>query len=59
LTDVLVFLQKDTVLCIFEVMKLINSLESKVAGLVTRILVEDAQLVAHGQPLIMIKVDGA
>jgi acetyl-CoA carboxylase biotin carboxyl carrier protein len=51
--------QKDTVLCIIEVMKLMNSLEAKVTGVVTRILVEDAQPVAHGQPLMIIKVDGA
>ena len=47
----------DTVLCIIEVMKLMNSLEAKVKGVVTRILVDDAQPVEHGQALMFIKVD--
>lgn len=50
--------REDTVLCIIEVMKLMNSLEAKVKGVVTRILVEDAQPVEHGQPLMVIKADG-
>jgi acetyl-CoA carboxylase biotin carboxyl carrier protein len=51
--------REDSVLCIIEVMKLMNSLEAKVKGVVTRILVEDAQPVEYGQPLMIIKVDGA
>jgi len=50
--------REDTVLCIIEVMKLMSSLEAKVKGVVTRILVEDAQPVEHGQPLMIIKVSG-
>lgn len=49
--------KEDTVLCIIEVMKLMNSLEAKVKGVVTRILVEDSQPVEHGQPLMFIKVE--
>lgn len=49
---------EESVLCIIEVMKLMNSLEAKVKGTVVRILVEDAQPVEHGQPLMIIKVDG-
>jgi acetyl-CoA carboxylase biotin carboxyl carrier protein len=49
----------DTVLCIIEVMKLMNSLEAKVKGVVTRILVEDSQPVEHGQPLMFIKLDAS
>jgi acetyl-CoA carboxylase biotin carboxyl carrier protein len=48
---------EDTVLCIIEVMKLMYSLEAKVTGVVTRILVDDSQPVEHGQALIFIKVD--
>ena len=44
-----------TVLCIVEVMKLMNNLEAKVDGTVTKILVEDNQAVAFGQPLMVIK----
>jgi acetyl-CoA carboxylase biotin carboxyl carrier protein len=51
--------REDTVVCIIEVMKLMNSLEAKVKGVVTSILVEDAQPVEHGQPLMLIKADGA
>ena len=50
--------REDTVLGIIEVMKLMNSLEAKVKGVVTRILVEDAQPVEYGQPLMVIKADG-
>jgi acetyl-CoA carboxylase biotin carboxyl carrier protein len=50
--------REDTVLCIIEVMKLMSSLEAKVKGVVTRILVEDAQPVEHGQALMIIKTDG-
>jgi len=49
--------REDTVLCIIEVMKLMNSIEAKVKGVVTRILVDDSQPVEHGQPLIFIKLD--
>lgn len=50
--------QEDTVLCIIEVMKLMNSIEAKVKGTVARILVEDAQPVQHGEPLMIIAVEG-
>lgn len=45
----------DTVLCIVEVMKLMNNIEAGVAGIVTKILVENEQAVEYGQPLIVIK----
>ena len=45
----------DSVLCIIEVMKLMNSLQAGVEGVVTRILVADAQPVEYGQPLIFIQ----
>jgi len=50
--------REDTVLCIIEVMKLMNSLEAKVKGVVARILVEDAHPVEHGQTLMIIKLNG-
>jgi acetyl-CoA carboxylase biotin carboxyl carrier protein len=49
--------QPDTILCILEVMKLMNSVSAGVSGVVTHIFVENAQMVEHGQPLIAIKVD--
>ncbi len=39
------------VLCIIEAMKLMNEIESDVAGEVTRILVENGQPVEYGEPL--------
>lgn len=46
-----------TVLCIVEVMKLMNNIEATEAGTVARILVENNQAVAFGQPLMVIKRD--
>lgn len=45
----------DTVVCIVEVMKLMNNIEAKIEGVVARILVENEQPVEYGQPLMIIK----
>jgi acetyl-CoA carboxylase biotin carboxyl carrier protein len=45
----------DTVLCIVEVMKLMNNIEAQIDGTVTRIFAEDNQAVEYGQPLFVIK----
>jgi acetyl-CoA carboxylase biotin carboxyl carrier protein len=42
------------VLCIIEAMKLMNEIESKVAGRVARVLVENGHAVEYGQPLFLI-----
>jgi acetyl-CoA carboxylase biotin carboxyl carrier protein len=42
------------ILCIIEAMKLMNEIESKVAGRVAKILVDNAQPVEYGQPLFLI-----
>lgn len=44
-------------LCIIEAMKLMNEIESDVAGTIVKILVENAQPVEYGQPLFLIKPD--
>jgi acetyl-CoA carboxylase biotin carboxyl carrier protein len=41
-------------LCIIEAMKLLNEIDSEVAGVVTKILVENGQPVEFGQPLFVI-----
>jgi acetyl-CoA carboxylase biotin carboxyl carrier protein len=41
-------------LCIIEAMKLLNEIDSDVAGVVTKILVENGQPVEFGQPLFII-----
>ena len=45
----------DTTVCIIEVMKLMNSIPAGTGGVVTHILVEDAQAVEYGQPLIVLR----
>ncbi|MER3391214.1 MAG: acetyl-CoA carboxylase biotin carboxyl carrier protein [Microcella pacifica] len=45
------------VLCIVEVMKLMNNIEAPEVGTITKILVENNQPVAYGQPLMVIKRD--
>jgi len=46
--------QKGTVLCIIEAMKLMNEIESEIAGRVVKILVENGQPVEYGQPLFLV-----
>jgi acetyl-CoA carboxylase biotin carboxyl carrier protein len=47
------------VLCIIEAMKLMNEIESDVAGEVARIFVENGQPVEYGEPLFAIRPSGA
>lgn len=47
--------QADTVLCIVEVMKLMNNVEAGAPGTVTRVLVENEAAVEYGQPLFVIQ----
>lgn len=44
-------------LCIVEAMKLMNEIESDVAGTVVKVLAENAQPVEYGQPLFTIRLD--
>lgn len=41
-------------LCIIEAMKLLNEIESEVAGIVKKVLLENGQPVEYGQPLFLI-----
>jgi acetyl-CoA carboxylase biotin carboxyl carrier protein len=43
------------ILCIIEAMKLMNEIESKSAGRVVKILVENGQPVEYGQPLFLLE----
>ena len=45
------FVEKGTVLCIIEAMKLMNEIESEVAGEVVSVLVDNGQPVAFGERL--------
>ena len=47
--------KKGQVVCIIEAMKLMNEIESKVAGRVVKVLAENAQPVEYGQPLFLLE----
>lgn len=47
--------QKSTVVCIVEAMKLMNEIEAEVNGEIVDTLVENGQLVEYGQPLFLVK----
>ena len=46
--------QEKSVLCIIEAMKLMNEIESDIAGKVVKILAENGQAVEYNQPLFLI-----
>ena len=48
---------KGQVLCIIEAMKLMNEVESEVAGTLRQVLVENAQPVEYDQPLFIVEPD--
>src|SRR5689334_853747 len=45
----------DTIVCIIEVMKMMNSVPAGVAGTVAEVIAENAQLVEYGQPLFRVE----
>jgi acetyl-CoA carboxylase biotin carboxyl carrier protein len=47
--------EPDTIVCIIEVMKLMNSVNAGVHGKVTHVFVDNAQMVEYGQPLVAIR----
>ena len=49
------FVEKGTVLCIIEAMKLMNEIESDVSGEVVSVLVENGQPVEYGEKLFAIR----
>jgi len=46
---------KGTVLCIVEAMKLMNEIESDSDGVIVKVLVENSQPVEYGEPLFLIE----
>lgn len=46
---------KSTIVCIIEAMKLFNEIEAEVKGKIVKVLVENGQLVEYGQPLFLVK----
>lgn len=47
----------DTVVCIIEVMKLMNSIQANITGVVEEVLVRDGQMVELGTPLFRIGLE--
>jgi acetyl-CoA carboxylase biotin carboxyl carrier protein len=52
--DVGEMLQSGQVVCIIEAMKMMNEIESSVAGRLVKVLVENGQPVEYGQPLFLV-----
>lgn len=50
--------EKDTVVCIIEVMKLLQSVPAGVRGIVRAICVQDGQMVEEGQTLFLVEPQG-
>ena len=50
--------EPDTTVCIIEVMKLMSSIPAEAGGIVTHILVKDAEFVQADQPLLIIDPEG-
>ena len=48
--------KKGQVVCIIEAMKLMNEIESKVAGRVVKVLVENSQPVEYGERLFAVRI---
>ena len=51
-------IDKNTVVCVIEAMKLFNEIEAEVTGKIVKVLVEDAQPVEYDQPLFLIDPNG-
>lgn len=49
--------EKSTIVCILEAMKLFNEIEAEVTGEIVEVLVKNGQLVEHGQALFLVKAE--
>src|SRR5689334_23853706 len=47
--------EPDTIVCIIEVMKMMNSVPAGVAGTVAEVIAENAELVEYGEPLFRVE----
>jgi acetyl-CoA carboxylase biotin carboxyl carrier protein len=50
--------EPETVVCLIEVMKMMNSIKAGVAGTVVEVCADNAQLVEYGEPLFRVDPDG-
>src|SRR5262249_38677442 len=51
--------EPDTIVCIIEVMKMMNSVPAGVAGTVAEVIARNAQLVEYGEPLFRVEPEPA
>ena len=51
--------EPDSIVCIIEVMKMMNSVPAGVSGTVAEVLPGNAELVEYGQPLLRVQVQPA
>jgi acetyl-CoA carboxylase biotin carboxyl carrier protein len=49
--------EPDTVVCLIEVMKMMNSIVAGVSGTIVEVCSENAELVEHGEPLFRVDVE--
>jgi acetyl-CoA carboxylase biotin carboxyl carrier protein len=50
--------EPDTIVCLIEVMKMMNSVPARVAGTIVEVCAENAALVEYGQPLFVVQAPG-
>jgi acetyl-CoA carboxylase biotin carboxyl carrier protein len=53
--DVGARVEEDTVVCLIEVMKMMNSIRAGTAGTIVEVCADNAQLVEYGQPLFRVR----
>jgi acetyl-CoA carboxylase biotin carboxyl carrier protein len=56
--DVGTRVENDTVVCLIEVMKMMNSVPAGVVGTIAEVCAENAELVEYGAPLFKVRPDG-
>ena len=50
-------IDKETVICIIEAMKVFNEIKAEMSGTIVEVLTENAEAVEYGQPLFLIRPD--
>jgi acetyl-CoA carboxylase biotin carboxyl carrier protein len=49
----------DTVVCLIEVMKMMNPVPAGISGMIAEICADNAELVEYGSPLFLVRSEGA
>jgi acetyl-CoA carboxylase biotin carboxyl carrier protein len=56
--DVGARVEPDTVVCLIEVMKMMNSIPAGVSGTIAEVVAQNGELVEYGEPLFRVEPDG-